>query len=165
MNLKNFLKGIGVYFFADILCLFLALTFSAIGGAVMRVISCICTISVLICLCINFAVNRANGDKKAGIPDGFSRRLFYSAAASGIFLGLGVCLLLAKGGVLPEQFYRWYKLLDAPFLQLCNLFSADITVKSLSWGGAAVLAGMNLVPFCVTWITYLLTRKGFVPGE
>lgn len=165
MDFKNFMKGIGNYFFAEALCLFLALTLSAIGGAIARIVSCICTIGVLVCLCINFAVNRGKSDKKANIPDGNSRRLLHSLAASVIFLLLGICLLLAKGGILPAQFYRWYKLLDAPFLQLCNLFCKDITAASLSWSSAVILAATNLLPFAVTWISYTLTRKGFVPEE
>ncbi len=165
MDFKNFIKGIGTYFFAEVLCLFLALTLSAVGGAIARIISCVCTIGVLICLCVNFAINRARSDKRKGITTSWRRCFFHSIAASVIFLIWGICLLLAKCNVLDSGFYRWYKLLDAPFLQLCNLFCMDVTADSLTWGATAVLAGINVLPFAVTWIAYKLTRMGFIPEE
>ena len=50
MEFKNFAKGLGTYFFAEVLCLFLAVTLSAVGGGLFRLISCICTIAVLVCV-------------------------------------------------------------------------------------------------------------------
>lgn len=86
---KNFLKGVGTYFFAEILCLFLALTLSAVGGAVTRVISAVCTAAVLICLCINFAVNRGKEDKKREIPNRIGRRFF----GASVYLRCFCCLV------------------------------------------------------------------------
>lgn len=82
MEIKNFFKGIGNYFFAEALCLFLALTLSAIGGTPMRLISCICTITICVCLCINFAMNRAHADRIAGRSDTFGRRFFLSGSVA-----------------------------------------------------------------------------------
>ncbi len=161
MEIKYFAKAIGTYLFADILCLFLALTLSAIGGTLFRVISAVCTMAILVCLCINFAVNRAKEDKRFGVTAPFWRGLCFSGAVAIPFVLLGVCLLLARGGVLPEDFYRWYKLADAPFLQVCNLFCADIAASTLSWGVAIGLALLNLLPFAVTWATYTIVRSGF----
>ena len=81
------------------------------------------------------------------------------------FLLLGISLLLARAGVLPDTWYRWYKLLNAPFLQLCNLCSADVTASSLSWGKTVFLAVWNLLPPAVVWVTYALARSGFLPEE
>lgn len=165
MEIKNFLKAIGTYFFAELLCLFLALTLSAIGGGLLRLVSCICTMGVLICLYINFAVNRAKSDQRKKNNGTLLRRFLLSGAAALPYVLWGVFLLLARGGVLPGTFYRWYKLLDAPFLQMCNLFSADVTAASLSWGETGILALLNLLPFAVVWVTYTLTQNGFVPEE
>ena len=55
MEFKNFAKALGSDLFAEILCLFLAVTLSAVGGGLFRFISCICTIAVLICVCVNYA--------------------------------------------------------------------------------------------------------------
>jgi|GEM_PF-191389 len=139
MEFKNWMKGFGTYLFAEILCLFLALTLSAVGGGLFRLISCICTIAVLICLCVNYAYNRAVADRKSKVPDTMARRFFLSLSVGLPFFLLGILLLLAKAGVLPAGFYRWYKLLDAPFLQLCNLLCKEITAAALSWTKAAVL--------------------------
>lgn len=165
MEIKNFAKAIGTYFFAEILCLFLALTLSAIGGGLARLISCICTIGILVCLCINFAFNRAKADQHQKIDGTVLRRFLLSGAVTLPYVIWGICLLLARGGILPGTFYRWYKLLTAPFLQLCNLFSADVTAAALSWGEAGILVLADLLPFVVVWLTYTLTRRGFAPEE
>ena len=165
MEFKNFAKGLGTYFFAEVLCLFLAVTLSAVGGGLFRLISCICTIAVLVCVCVNYALNRAKEDQHRKLPNTIGRQLFYSVAAARPFLVLGLTLCLAKAGVLPEHWYRWYKLLDAPFLQLCNLCSMDVTVSSLSWGKTIFLALWNLLPVAAVWVTYALARSGFLPEE
>lgn len=165
MEIQKFVKAIGIYFFAEVLCLFLALTLSAVGGALFRIISCICTVAVLICLCINFAVNRAKEDQHAKMENTLPRRFFLSGAVTLPYVLWGACLLLARSGILPDTFYRWYKLLDAPFLQVCNLCSADVMVSSLSWGETVFLAVCNLLPFAVVWVTYALARGGFLPEE
>lgn len=68
MEFKNFAKGLGTYFFAEVLCLFLAVTLSAVGGGLFRLISCICTIAVLVCVCVNYALNRAKEDQHRKRP-------------------------------------------------------------------------------------------------
>lgn len=157
---KNFSKGIGMYFFAEILCLFLALTLSALGGTIWRIVSCICTMGIFVCLCINYAYNRAEMDRKISVPSSIGIRCFYGGAVTLIPLLLGIVLILAKAGVVPAGYYRWYKLLDAPFLQLCNLCSMDVTAAALSWGETIFLAMMNLLPFVTVWVTYTVVRKG-----
>lgn len=106
MEIKNFFKGIGNYFFAEALCLFLALTLSAIGGTLMRLISCICTIAICACLCINFAVNRAHADRIAGRSGTFGRRFFLSGSVALPYVIWGICLLLSRIGVISAGFYR-----------------------------------------------------------
>ena len=103
MEFKNFAKGLGTYFFAEVLCLFLAVTLSAVGGGLFRLISCICTIAVLVCVCVNYALNRAKEDQHRKLPNTIGRQLFYSVAAALPFLVLGLTLCLAKAGVLPEH--------------------------------------------------------------
>ncbi len=165
MDIKNFAKGLGNYLFAEALCLFLAVTLSAVGGGLFRLVSCICTIAVLICVCVNYALNRSGADRHQKRENTVGLQLFYSIAAGLPFLLLGISLLLARAGVLPDLWYRWYKLLDAPFLQLCNLCSKDVTASSLSWGQTAFLAVWNLLPMAVVWVTYVLDRNGFLPEE
>ena len=63
MEFKNFAKALGSDLFAEILCLFLAVTLSAVGGGLFRFISCICTIAVLICVCVNYALSRSREDQ------------------------------------------------------------------------------------------------------
>ena len=154
MEFKNFAKALGSDLFAEILCLFLAVTLSAVGGGLFRLISCICTIAVLVCVCVNYALSRSREDQHKKRKNTIAVQLFYSGSVLLPFLLLGISLLLARAGVLPDTWYRWYKLLNAPFLQLCNLCSADVTASSLSWGKTVFLA-----------VTYALARSGFLPEE
>ena len=165
MEFKNFAKALGSDLFAEILCLFLAVTLSAVGGGLFRLISCICTIAVLICVCLNYALSRSREDQHKKRKNTIAVQLFYSGSVLLPFLLLGISLLLARAGVLPDTWYRWYKLLNAPFLQLCNLCSADVTASSLSWGKTVFLAVWNLLPPAVVWVTYALARSGFLPEE
>lgn len=165
MEFKNFAKALGGDLFAEILCLFLAVTLSAVGGGLFRLISCICTIAVLICVCVNYALSRSREDQHKKRKNTIAVQLFYSGSVLLPFLLLGISLLLARAGVLPDTWYRWYKLLNAPFLQLCNLCSADVTASSLSWGKTVFLAVWNLLPPAVVWVTYVLARSGFLPEE
>lgn len=96
MEFKNFAKGLGTYFFAEVLCLFLAVTLSAVGGGLFRLISCICTIAVLVCVCVNYALNRAKEDQHRKLPNTIGRQLFYSVAAALPFLVLGLTLCWRK---------------------------------------------------------------------
>ena len=86
------------HIFAEVLCLFLAVTLSAVGGGLFRLISCICTIAVLVCVCVNYALNRAKEDQHRKLPNTIGRQLFYSVAAALPFLVLGLTLCLAKAG-------------------------------------------------------------------
>lgn len=81
------------------------------------------------------------------------------------YLLLGIALILARAGVLPDTFFRWYKLLDAAFWQLCNIMSIDVQVSLLRWPQVIILAVLNLIPPAAVWISYRLTLAGFDPAE
>ena len=101
MEFKNFAKALGSDLFAEILCLFLAVTLSAVGGGLFRLISCICTIAVLVCVCVNYALSRSREDQHKKRKNTIAVQLFYSGSVLLPFLLLGISLLLARAGVLP----------------------------------------------------------------
>ncbi len=159
MEVRTFLRALGQYLFAEMLCLFLALTLSALGGTLWRIVSCICTFGVMLCIYVNFGIKRANEDRICHEKDTMKRRFFLSFSATIPFLIVGLLLILARAGLFPEGYYRFYKLLDAPFLQLCNFFCSDTSALALSWGRTIVLVLFNFVPFLAVWISYFVTRK------
>ena len=165
MELKNFARAAGYYLFAEALCLFLTLTLAVFHGTPVRAVSTICTIGVLICLCVNFAVRRGREDQRSKREDTARRGLLFSAMIGLPYLLLGIALILARAGVLPDTFFRWYKLLDAAFWQLCNIMSIDVQVSLLRWPQVIVLAVLNLIPPAAVWISYRLTLTGFDPAE
>ena len=153
MEFKNFAKALGSDLFAEILCLFLAVTLSAVGGGLFRLISCICTIAVLVCVCVNYALSRSREDQHKKRKNTIAVQLFYSGSVLLPFLLLGISLLLARAGVLPGTWYRWYKLLNAPFLQLCNLCSDSfvpvVGKDSISGSVEPAAAGSGLGDLCI----------------
>ena len=155
MELKNFARAAGYYLFAEALCLFLTLTLAVFHGTPVRAI----------CLCVNFAVRRGREDQRSKREDTARRGLLFSAMIGLPYLLLGIALILARAGVLPDTFFRWYKLLDAAFWQLCNIMSIDVQVSLLRWPQVIILAVLNLIPPAAVWISYRLTLAGFDPAE
>lgn len=160
MRIKYLLYGIGYYLFTEILCLFLALTLSAMGGTLLRIISMICTMGVQICLYVNFGVTQGKKIRLRHESYGIFSQFFMSLCAAFPYIILGIVLLLAHGGQVADGFYRWYKLLNAPQLQLCNIFCDDISASALTLGQTLMLSLLTLIPLGVTWIASVFSYKG-----
>jgi len=62
--------------------------------------------------------------------------------------------------VIDGGFYRFYKLLCAPFLQVCNLICDDVTAASLPVWGLVVLAIVPAIPYAAVMIAYRMTVRG-----
>ena len=70
---------------------------------------------------------------------------------------LTVLLALSRAGVVGDGFYRWYKLLCAPFLSACNLLSDDVVTSSLPGFGIPVLSVLCLLPGISAALAYRIT--------
>lgn len=155
MEFKNFAKALGSDLFAEILCLFLAVTLSAVGGGLFRLISCICTIAVLVCVCVNYALSRSREDQHKKRKNTIAVQLFYSGSVLLPFLLLGISLLLARAGVLPDTWYRWYKLLNARFAAVQSVqcrrdsFVPVVGKDSISGSVEPAAAGSGLGDLCI----------------
>lgn len=162
--MKDYCKILGFLLMAEFLTLFIDLTLAFSSSAVFRIITSICTIGILAGLMAQAGHSIANADRKLRKqkPEAVHR-------SKPIFLGLvsilpfeicWILLTLAKCGVLDGGFYRFYKLLCAPFLQICNLFSAEVTAQSLPVSGLLVLQLLSWLPFAAVVIAYRMTIGG-----
>ncbi|MBQ8687902.1 MAG: hypothetical protein IJ512_05065 [Ruminococcus sp.] len=162
---KTFLKGIGYYFFADILCLFLTVTLIMLGTLLFKIICVLCCMGVLICLMINYAINCEKEDRKYGLNQNAGRSLFPGLAASSVYILLYLLLLLAKLQLLPDSFYRIYKILNAPFMTLFNFLEPGVLASELSLISMIVFFLLSLIPMAAVIISYTLSAKDIIPED
>ena len=78
---------------------------------------------------------------------------------------LTVLLALSKTGLLADGFYRYYKILCAPFLPVCNLLCADVVSSAVPAGELVLLFVLSLLPVLAAAIAYDMTRRGKAPED
>lgn len=162
---KIFVKGIGYYIFAELLSLFLVFSLGLIGNIFFRLLSLICCAGIMICLVINFAINCQKEARLSGADSGAAEPVIAGISASFVYFVLYLLLLAAKAGLLPDTFYRTYKLLNAPVMNLLNLISSDIAASSLGLPDLVVMLLISLVPMITAIMTYMMCRKGVIPED
>lgn len=162
---KIFAKGIGYYFFAELLCIFLVFSLGLIGNVFFRILSGVCCLGILICLIINFTINCQKEIKLSAADNGSKPVIISSLSASLVYFILYILLAAAKCGFLPDNFYRIYKLLNAPTMAVLNLISSDITASSISVPGFIAMFFISLIPALTVTVTYIMCRKGVIPED
>lgn len=163
--MKVYLKMPGYWLLAEVLTLFIDLTFSFSDHAVVRILCAVCTVGIYLSLMVQGGYAAARADKKRHIEFNPLRPLTLGLAGAAVPALLTIALLLAKLGVLADGFYRLYKLLCAPFLAVCNLMSADIAASSLPAWGIAVLLALSLAAIPAVMIAYKMTFEGKAPED
>ncbi len=162
---KFFIKGIGYYIFAELLCLFLVFSMGLMNNIFFRIVSLVCCLGIMVCLVINFAINCHKQVKEAGADEGILPAVITGTAASCPYLLLYALLLASKAGQLPDTFYRIYKILNAPSINLLNLISSDVLSGSLGAVQLVLLLLVALIPMVTGCAAYILCRKGIVPED
>lgn len=157
--MKELLKMPGYWLLAEVLTLFIDLTLSFSGSALLRMVCGICTVGILLGLMAQGGFSAANADRKAHRESTVLRPLLLGAAGAAVPAVLWLALLAARAGALQDDFYRLYKLLCAPFLSFCNLISADVSAASVPGWGMGVLLALSLMPVPAVWIAYAVTRR------
>ena len=160
---KTYLKGIGYYFFAEFLCLFLTVTLVILGNLFFKILSAVCCMGILICLIINYAIYCEKEDRKYGLNQSMKRPFFLGMAASSVYLVLYGLLILAKLQILPDSFYRIYKLLCAPFMTLCNFMQPGILASELGILPPIVFFLLSLIPMATVLVAYTLCVHNIIP--
>lgn len=165
MQAKTYIKGVGYYFFAEILCLFLTVTLVMLGNLFFKIICAVCCMGVLICLSINFAINCEKDDRKYGINHGMKRPVLLGLSASSVYLVLYLLLILARFQVLPDTFYRIYKLLNASFMMICNFTESGVLASELGIAAMILFFVLSLVPMAVCIAAYIMCSRDMLPED
>lgn len=153
--LKTIGRMLGLWVLAEVLTLFLNLTL-AFSGTVFRIVSAVCTVGILLALTAQGGISAAKDDKKAKRHSG-ANSVIAGIAAMLVPVLLTMLLALSRAGVVGDGFYRWYKLLCAPFLSVCNLLSDDVVTSSLPGFGIPVLSVLCLLPGISAALAYRIT--------
>lgn len=162
--MKDYMKILGFLVFAEILTLFINLTLAFSGSVIFRIITSICTVGILAGLMAQAGHSIGDADRKLlkQNPDAVhpKKPIFLGLVSILPFQLFWILLTLAKCGVLDGGFYRFYKLLCAPFLQICNLICDDVTAAALPIWGLVILAMLPIIPYAAVMIAYQMTVRG-----
>ena len=158
--MKNCIKILGFALLAEALTVFINLTLSFSGSAVVRILCSACTIGILCGLMAQSGYSIGNADRKAKKPFQFSRAFGLGLCGSAPYFVLTIALILSKNGNLPDGYYRYYKLLCAPFWAVCNLISDGISSADVSMLEIVVLLVLCCLPCISLIIAYQISIQG-----
>lgn len=154
------LKALGIWLACEFFCLFISLTLAGSSSTFIRIICSVCTVGILIILVSDFAVKEAEKDLKSERLSGRESSALMNIAA-GITLSApsAVSWFLLYFSVSDRNFdfYRWYKLINAPFLQIYNLINSNASSSALKISEVRMMFPMIFIHAAVYNAAYLLT--------
>lgn len=153
---------------AEIFCLFISIPFAGSANPLMRAIGAFCMVGILCVLLANMAMNAARDDKKqeriTGEPINKAAVIGAGLFASVPALASWIVLLISVSGG-KFDYYKWHKLINAPFLQVYNLIESDASSAALSTGEVMLMLPFVFLPAAVVLTVYALTCKGVITLE
>ena len=158
--MKNCIKILGFALLAEALTLFVNLTLSFSGSAFIRMLCSACTVGILCGLMAQGGYSIGNIDRKAKKTFHFGKAFLLGLWGSAPYFILTIALILSKNGMISDNYYRYYKLLCAPFLAVCNLISDGISSSGVSAMGIIVLLILCCLPCISIMIAYKISIQG-----
>ena len=153
------LKALGIWLACEFFCLFISLTLAGSSSTFIRIICSVCTVGILIILVSNFAVKEAEKDLKSEKLSGRKSSALMNIAA-GITLSApsAVSWFLLYFSVSDRNFdfYRWYKLINAPFLQIYNLINSNASSFALKISEVRTMFPLIFIHTAVYFTVYFL---------
>jgi len=140
---------------AEILCLFINMTFAVSTDTFIRLVCLVCTVLILCAVMADHGLRSAKSDVKAQ-KGGISYKSLAASAAAVTALPLMSWILLfisAKSGAF--EFYGLHKLLNAPFLQYYNLIDVGTSSARLTSGKLLLMLAPVFVPAAVLSAVYI----------
>ena len=138
---------------AQVLSLFINMTFAGSGSTVIRLICLICTVLILVTVMADYSVKAAILDAKGGGSFRYGPLISSAAAVTALPLASWTMLAMsAKSGAF--EFYGAHKLLNAAFLHLYNIIEPSASAAQLSAGELAVMLLPVFVPASVLITAY-----------
>ena len=141
---------------ADILGMFINMTLAGSRSTAVRAVCAVCTAGILVTVLADHAVKAAHTDLKS--RQGSAGMILAGAFASlPALISWIVLYVSAIGG--GFDYYRWHKLINAPFLQYYNLIEHDALSSSLSLNELLMMLPTAAVPATAVIIPYLRTKR------
>ena len=163
----RYLRTLLILAAADVLSLFIGLTLAATANPLIRVVSAVCGSGIMICLMASFALKTAAGDLRSERASGKKTPLLHpiemTAAALVPPLASWLVLRFSAGGTL--DFYRWHKLINGWFIQICNMINPSARAADLTSGQIWAMLPLAFVPAAVFACFYVLGYKGVIGAE
>ncbi len=158
--MKQCIKISGFAILAEVLTIFINLTLSFSGSAVVRILCSACTVGILCGLMAQSGYSIGNADRKAKKIFQFSRALRFGLWGSAPYWILTILLICSKNGMISDTYYRYYKILCAPFWSVCNLISDGISSSEVSALGIVVLLLLSSLPCVAVIVAYKISIQG-----
>lgn len=138
---------------AEVLSLFINMTFAGSGRPFIRLICLICTFLILAAVMADFSISAAGLDAKGGGSIRFGKLMCAAAAVTALPLASWILLVVSaqSGGF---EFYGAHKLLNAPFLHFYNLIEPSASAAALSAGELAAMLLPVFAPAAVLVAAY-----------
>lgn len=149
----KFLKALGIVAAADILSLFIVMTFAGSSMTVMRLVCSVCTVGILLCFVISHAANSAKAEKGGGAPFAVGAVMSAPALVSWVIL-----LISRTSGAF--NYYPIHKLVNGYYLQIYNLINSDANASALGMGEIFGMAALIPIPFIAYTAAYLKSSGG-----
>lgn len=139
---------------AEVLSLFINMTFAGSGSTFVRLICLICTVLILAAVMADFSVRAAKNDAKGGGKIRY-RALVCASAAVTAFPLLSWIILFISANSGAFDFYGAHKLLNAPFLHFYNLIEPSASASKLGTGELLAMLPPAFAPAAVLAAVYI----------
>lgn len=154
----KYIKAVVIVLAADILSLFVSIPFAASAKTELKILSMICAVGVFGCMLVSFAAKTAHADRRLERTEGKANSIaelcgMCAAAALPSVLSWSALYISLSGSF---DFYRIYKLINAPFLQIYNFIERDASSNALSTGEVLAMLPTVVVPALVFAAAYLI---------
>lgn len=159
------LKALGIWLACEFFCLFISLTLAGSSSTFMRIICSVCTVGILIVIVFNLAVKEAEkgikservSGRKNSAPMNISAGFSLSAPSAVSWI-----LLYISASGRSFDFYRWHKLINAPFLQIYNLINSNASSAALKISEVWMMFPLIFIHSAVYFTAYFLTFNGII---
>ncbi len=145
---------------AEVLSLFINMTFAGAGSLLIRIICLICTVMILVAVIMDFSIIAAKNDARSSGNIRY-KSLVCSAVVVTIFPLLSWIILFISANNGAFNYYGIHKLLNAPFLHFYNLIEPSASVSKLGKVEIFAMLPPAFAPATVLTIVYVAAFRRF----
>ena len=151
-------KSVFRYAAAEVLSLFINITFAISARRVVRLICLVCTVLILVSVMADYGIKAAERDRNRSDGDRIKAIAFSAAAVTALPLISWILLCISAGNG-SFEFYGVHKLINGTFLQYYNLIEPGTSAKALSAGKLLAMLPPSAVPAASLAVSYLTAGR------